>query len=618
MYKKISDYALIGNTLGAALVSSDASIDWCCLPRFDRPAIFLRILDETKGGCCEIQVQGMKDKRRKYMGDSNILETTILTADGSLQVIDFMPIRKKQTAATSHGADADAEPQIIRILRCVEGSIACRIETRPTLGNAESSVTISKSDNGRVVSFSDKTQVLHVQSSVPGQVNEGRVTSNLRLSAGKMAYLVLTCMDVPGEPVVELSEKEIERLLNESQSYWKTWVQGCSFEGEFRDAVVRSALVLKSLVYEPSGAIVAAPTNSLPEWIGGERNWDYRYCWLRDSSLTINALMNIGYMGEARDFLYFLHRTLPKSADKYQIMYGLNGETHIEEEELKHLDGYQHSRPVRCGNGAVHQTQLDIFGELAHANYAYWTHPSSSGSRNDFERDAWPVLQTVADFVSEHWEIKGSGMWERRGEKQHYTASVGMCWVVLDRVIRLAEIFDLQSSRQSAWEDARRKIYKSLVQKGFHTSVNAFTQTYDSDAADAAILRFPIFGVLGADDVMMRSTIDFVERRLLRNGLMYRYRDGKDGLTGQEGTFTACAFWLAENLILQNRIDAAEELFRRVLSHANDVGLLSEEINPENGELLGNFPQGFSHIALINAAVRIAGAKAPQQSRSIA
>jgi GH15 family glucan-1,4-alpha-glucosidase len=607
MYRKISDYAVIGNTLSAALVSSDASIDWCCLPRFDRPAVFLRLLDDAKGGFCKVRLKDQTATSHHYLAGTNILCTTLSGKTGSLDVIDFMPLRRKRTEDPVHGNDVEAQPQIIRVLRCTRGRVDLSVETRPTLNNAGGAAEIV--EHGGLVSFRGNSQSFHIQASTNLTVEGDRVSALARLEAGGSAFVVLSGMEERDGNPETLPEGTILTLLDETTEYWNLWSRSCTYRGDFRDAVVRSALVLKLLIYEPTGAIVAAPTNSLPEWIGGQRNWDYRYAWLRDSSLTMIALMNVGYLGEARDFLRFLHRSLPKSADKYQIMYTVDGGTDICEEDLPWLDGYRHSRPVRHGNGAVHQTQLDIFGEIVHCNYLYWTHPQVAHDKDQFESLAWPVVEACASYVAMNWRRKGSGMWERRGDPQYYTASIGMCWVALDRAIKLADHFRMSSPDRENWEQMRDTVCDQLLSLGYKLSVNAFVQTFDSEAADASLLRFPLFDIVDASDPRMRGTVALVERELIQDGLVFRYRDGKDGLSGNEGTFTACAFWLAENYALQGRIKDGEDVVRRVLAQASDLGLLSEEINPNNRELLGNFPQGFSHIALINAAVRISNAK---------
>jgi GH15 family glucan-1,4-alpha-glucosidase len=617
MYRSLTDYGVIGNTVSAALVTSDGSIDWCCLPRFDSPAFFLRILDENSGGFCSVKIKGLTSTAHRYVDDTNVLRTTMKSATGTFEVIDFMPVFPRKHS-TSHGQDVDAQPRIIRLFRCVEGSIECEIEIRPTMGNAIGSTKHAIDQTGRFATFTDGNQVLQLQMSIKGEVRGDGLYATTSLAAGDRGYVILSCTDAHEKELEAISVIEAHKSLQETLDYWTKWANSCTFDGDFRQQVLRSALLVKMLVYEPTGAIVAAPTNSLPEWPGGPRNWDYRYSWLRDSSLTIAALMKVGYIGEAHDFLQFLHRVLPDSVDKYQIMYGVNGGTDLHEEELHHLDGYRHSRPVRRGNGAEHQTQMDVFGEVAHCNYAYWTHPELMREKSAFEAQSWPGLQKIADYVASNWDQKGSGMWERRGPEQHYTASVGMCWVAVDRVIKLAAQFGLQAEHQAHWEAARHQIRSQIFSQGFHPSVDAFVQAYDSDEADASVLRLPLFDVIDANDDKMRSTVRFIEERLVSNGLVYRYRDGKDGLQGAEGTFTACTLWLAENYAMQGRISEAEELIRRVLSCAGPLGILSEEINPENNELLGNIPQGFSHIALINAASRIAEVKRQSPSRRVA
>ena len=458
MNRQIRDYAIIGNTRSAALISSDGSIDWCCLPRFDSPAIFLRILDDEHGGYCSVCPVGQSTVRRAYIPNTNILQTNFSQAPGELTVTDFMPIRRSDKNRTN-GQDIEAEPQIIRLVRCTSGTVECTIEVRPTFGNASRRARILKA--GEMFTFQTDSEALYVQLAGLSEIRNYSVTSSLRLTAGESLGVVLTYSD---RPRCLLTSEAIGNALTATQEYWRRWAESCSYEGEYRNAVIRSALTLKLLVYEPSGAIVAAPTSSLPEWIGGRRNWDYRFSWLRDSSLTLAAFMNLGYFGEAKDFVKFLQNTLPSSAADYQTMYAVGGESDVHEQELGLLNGYRDSRPVRIGNGAVHQTQLDMFGELAHCVYLYWKHPNFAHDRDRFEEDAWTLTRSIANYVARHWKSVGNGIWEMRGEPKQHTHAKAMCWVALDRAIKLALSFGVCCPELKGWQKQRDLVYQTILQ----------------------------------------------------------------------------------------------------------------------------------------------------------
>ncbi len=605
-YRPIADYAIIGNTQSAALISSEASLDWLCWPRFDSPAMFLRILDDRRGGYCAVHATNMRRVARCYLDSTNILETKFAGPSGSLTVTDFMPVKALERSK-GKGQDADAAHAIIRLLRCTAGEVECGVEIKPTFDFARQQTKPIRRESGRAV-FLGRHESLHCQ--LPNiSIDVGaKAHGTVRLRAGESCPIVLAWTP-PNDDFGPVPAKQAEALFQDTRQYWRRWLKSCRYEGPHQDLVWRSALALKLLIYEPTGAIVAAPTTSLPEAIGGSRNWDYRYSWLRDASLTLVALMNLGYFGEAHDFFHFLHRSLPQDAAKFQIMYRVDGETEVPEQELEELAGYRLSRPVRIGNGAVHQTQLDIFGELLHCVYLYWSHHGFEHRGESFQRDFWPLVRSTANYVAQYWTRPGNGIWEMRGPKRQFTHAKAMCWVALDRAIKLAHRHGL-ADHVSGWEQAKRNIRRSLENQAFNKHTGAYTQSYHSTAQDASLLRLPLMGVFDPSSPRMRATVDAIERRLMRNGVIYRYSqdESNDGLQGHEGAFTACTFWLVENYVLQGRLQEADKLFRHAISFANDLGLMAEELDPESGEQLGNFPQGFTHIALISAAMRLAAA----------
>lgn len=612
MYRPIKDYAIIGDTHTAALIGSHGSIDWACLPHFDSAAVFLRLLDHAKGGYCAILPSKTTATSRRYLERTNILETTFRTDTGVLVVLDFMPIRKRKEPHPT-GQDVISEHRIIRLLRCAAGSIECLVEIAPTFSFAAEKAEIVSSGNGKLV-FKGRSDALHVSSPKTLTPGDGRASATVRLEQGDIFPLVLT-YSKPDEQIAPLDRGSIQRALDETRSYWEEWSETCSYRGEYRDFVLRSALTLKLLTFEPTGAMVAAPTTSLPEEIGGVRNWDYRFTWLRDATFTLMALMNIGYFGEAHDFLHFLKRTCACPAEEFQILYSIHGEREQREEVLAHLDGYRGSRPVRVGNAAAGQRQLDVYGELLDCVYLYTSHGGFDRYKESFVAELWPTVESIANHVVRHWRDPDSGIWEVRGGERHFVHSKAMCWVALDRALKLARIASMDQDF-TVWRRAREEIFESLVRDGFDPGVGAFVQSYGSKALDASMLRLPMLGVIEAADPRMRSTIEQIERRLMRNGLVYRYLDVDDGIAGGEGTFAICTFWLVNNYIMLGRLEEAEELFRHVLSFASDLGLFSEEIDPDTGEQLGNFPQAFTHIALINSALRLAAARKGKRSEA--
>lgn len=606
-YRPISDYAIIGDTRSAALISSAGSIDWLCFPRFDSPAIFLRLLDAARGGYCSVQPAARFETTRSYDRDTAVLCTRFKTSTGTLTVTDFMPLRAHEgPGPETQGIGAHAPHGVIRLVRC-EGEVDCQIELKVTPDYGRATPKIVRRTEQRYVVLNPHDN-LHVQVPAGCSVSDGLISGTVHMRNGDEFALVLTWSEAE-QDAPEVTLRLAYAALKETVDYWRKWSRQLDYDGDHTDLVERSALVLKLLTYEATGAIIASPTTSLPEQIGGNRNWDYRYTWLRDSSLTLAALMNLGNFHEAHDFFHFLHNSLPSNAAHWRIMYRIDGGEELTETDLP-LPGYRESRPVRIGNGAALQQQLDIYGELLHCMFLYFTHDQLSKRVESFERDFWPTARTAADFVTKQWMQPGSGIWEMRGATHRFTHSIAMCAVALDRACKLARRFGIRHDTR-LWEAEQRTMMDALESRGYHESQRAYVEYFTGQSLDASILRLPVMGVLDARSPRFASTVEAIERRLIKNGLVYRYSQDEtdDGIGGEEGTFTACAFWLVETYVLQGRIAEAERLFDYIIRHANDLGLMSEEIHPITGEQLGNFPQGFTHIGLINAACRIATAK---------
>ncbi len=605
MYRPIKDYAVIGDTHSAALISSEGSLDWACMPHFNSGAVFLRILDDQKGGYCEVVPRDVRTRSRRYLPRTNILETTFNTSSGVLQLTDYMPLRRRREL-TDAGQDVDSDHQILRLLRCTSGMIEAAVAVRPTVKFARDQAQPGIRQGAFI--FSTEQEELQLQGMALQVGDDSQARAQVRLRAGEAAFLCLRHAQ-PGGAILPVGLDRAEALLAETREYWETWMRDCHYSGPYGDSVLRGALTSKLLTFEPSGAILAAPTTSLPEAIGGERNWDYRFTWLRDASFTLTALMVLGYYGEAGDFLHFLRRACPNVDRSFQILYGIDGEHERRETELNHLQGYRNSRPVRIGNGAAAQKQLDVYGELLQCIYLYATHEAFAGHREPFMDELWKLARQIANHVARAWREPDSGLWEMRGERRHFVYSKALCWAALDRALKLADVMR-SAGDLGRWKRERDAVYRSIMENGFNPKAGAFVQSYDSDALDASALRLPPIGLIGVGDPRMLSTIKRIEQQLMHKGLVYRYRNVDDGVSGQEkGTFAMCTFWLIDVYILLGRLRHAEELFEHVLSFQNDLGLFSEEIDPDTGEQLGNFPQAFTHISLINSAARLEAAR---------
>ncbi len=579
-YAPIGDYALIGDCHGAALVSKAGSIDWCCLGRFDAAPIFCRILDAARGGAFSLAPSEGFEAQRAYLEGTNILVTRFQTASGSVVVEDFMPVGRRPGSGVHDYVHLVAPGQVVRLVTGVSGSVEVAMNFRPSRDYARAEVRLEAAPGHIRSGFGP---VLHHP---PGEVEiEGDTArGRWRIGAGETRAFVLSAAEAGGDAAADAA-----RLRAITRSFWSEWIGYCRYDGPHRAAVRRSALALKLLTFAPTGAIVAAPTTSLPEEIGGTRNWDYRFCWLRDSVFALYALAVIGYGGEARRFSDFLGLACKDCAPDIAIMYGIGGETELPEVELTHLSGYRDSAPVRIGNGAHDQRQMDVFGEMLDWADIY----CAIGGRFD---DASKAMHaSLADHVAESWQEPDQGLWEMRGPPLHHVHSKIMAWVTLDRAIKLY-------GERAGWAEARDAIAAEVARRGIDEAGH-LKQTFEHGGVDAAALTTPMLGFPLPEGVM-EATVAAVERELGTGDLLHRYR-AEDGLPGGEGAFLICSFWMVDALLAIGRAEDAEALFVRLEARANDVDLFSEEIEPESGAFLGNFPQAFTHLALIAAAAHL-------------
>jgi GH15 family glucan-1,4-alpha-glucosidase len=602
-YQPIEDYGLIGNMRTAALVSIRGSIDWLCLPFFDSPSVFGAILDDEKGGRFEIAASDMAGIHtvQFYWPETNVLITRFLSADGVGEIEDFMPIEGPRTAP--------GQDQLVRRVKVTRGALAFRMRCHPAFDYARARHQSTIVKHGAV--FRSDGLSISLAADVPLTVDERGVHATFVLEEGQSKLFVLRAV-LPGEDCGRSpSQEEARELFEHTVMYWRRWLSKCTYTGRWREMVYRSALTLKLMTFEPTGAIVAAPTCSLPETLGGVRNWDYRYTWIRDASFTLYALLKIGFTDEAHAFFQWLEaRSREANADgSLQIVYGIDGRHDLKEMTLDHLDGYRGSRPVRIGNGAYDQLQLDIYGELLDSLYLYNKHVMRIGY------DVWTRIRQRLNWLCENWQRPDEGIWEMRGGRRHFVYSRLMCWVALDRGIRLADQRSFPSDRER-WHRIRDQIFEEVMARGWNPTRRAFVQHYDGDSLDASNLIMPLVFFLSPNDPRMLATLDAMNRSpkeggLVSDGLVYRYdsETGADGLHGQEGTFNMCSFWLVEALaragrVNQTKLREAQLLFERMLGYDNHLGLYAEEIGL-SGEALGNFPQAFTHIGLISAAFNL-------------
>jgi GH15 family glucan-1,4-alpha-glucosidase len=586
---RIEDYGLIGDMQTAALVGRDGAVDWLCLPRFDSEASFAALLGDERHGRWLLAPAGeVRETSRRYRPGSLVLETDFEVDEGAVRVIDFMPPRGR-------GA-----PRLIRIVEGLRGRVPMRMELSPRPDYGLVRPWVDRAADGVVATSGP--DAFRLSTPVPLDFEDGTVTAQFTTRDGTRDRFVLTWhLSYEESPVVEDADSALARTEN----WWREWSGRCQYEGAYRDEVVTSLIALRAMTSETTGGVIAAPTTSLPEDIGGERNWDYRYCWLRDSVLTLEALLDAGYTEEALAFRDFLLRVGTGDPTTIQIMYAIDGERRLTEFEIPELPGYEGSRPVRVGNAASEQFQLDVYGEVAGVMYI------GADLVGRVEDRHWPRWRAVIEYVETIWREPDDGIWESRGPRRHYTYSKVMAWVVFDRAVRLAERFNLDAPLER-WRKARDDIHREVCEKGYDTDRQTFTQYYGSNELDASVLNIPIVGFLRGDDERVTGTIDAISRELGRDGFVSRYSttETDDGLSGDEGQFLACSFWLVSALAINGRLADARALFERLLGLANDLGLLAEEYDVGRQRQVGNFPQAFSHLALIVAARAISEAEA--------
>jgi alpha,alpha-trehalase len=634
-YQSIDSYGVIGDCHSVVLVAPDGSVDWGCLPDFDSPAIFCRLLDAQQGGYFQIAPTDVAiNGSQRYLRDSNVLQTRFTSTAGELLLTDFMPVETlsawqfRELNNNTWTREDGSCHSLVRIVECTHGElpITITLKVSPDYAAAPSAVTLLPEQRGAVISGGQQHVGLGIVGAYrlpsfalsvfqPQGERHPSLIAQVTLQEGERLLFALgvgrNAQAAHRLAETELHLRNFDWELAHTLHWWRTWLAGCTYHGPYDSWVKRSALVLKMLTYAPTGAIVAAPTTSLPEEQGGVRNWDYRYTWLRDATFTLYALNVLGFTEEAHAFTHWLRRLSASNGEDLQIMYGIRGERELVERDLLHLSGYADSRPVRIGNGAAQQKQLDVFGEVLDCIHLFRRQGGFERYGERLAGPLWALMRQLVEHVCAHWQEPDSGIWEVRGEVRHFVYSKVMCWVALDRGIRAAEQMQLEAD-VARWRQVREQIRAEILIHGYNPQVGAFTQSYDSTMLDASNLLLSLVGFIAPDDPRMRSTVDRISERLTdARGFVYRYH-AEDGLPGSEGTFTICTFWLIDNLAMQGRVDEARSLFERVLSYAGQLGLFSEEIGSQETRALGNYPQAFTHIALINSAYNLKKAELRQ------
>jgi GH15 family glucan-1,4-alpha-glucosidase len=592
-YPPIADHGVIGNLHTVALISTAGTIDWYCSPGFDSPSMFASLLDADRGGHFALRpADGEWQHKQLYFPDTNVLITRFLTPAGVGEVQDFMPVGERM--------DGTHRDRLIRRVLSVRGRMRFALECAPRFDFGRERHRAERQAEG--VLFESSSARVALETETPVEVRDGDVHASFELGAGESATFILE--HVPGRYEMHSGgAAETRELFEHTVGYWRSWLAQSRYRGRWRETVHRSALTLKLLTYAPSGAIVAAPTTSLPEVLGGERNWDYRYTWIRDAAFSLYSLLRLGFTEEATAFMDWLTDRLAgmhlQESSPLQIMYGIDGRREIPEQLLEHLEGYRGSAPVRVGNNAATQLQLDIYGELVDSIYLHDKYGTPISHRS------WDDLAHMVNWVCENWDQADEGVWETRGGRRQFTYSRLQCWVAVERTLRMATEHGLPTDR-ARLEEARDQIYRQIHERGWNKEREAFVQQYDADVLDASVLLMPLMKFIAPQDPRWLSTLDAIGSELLSDSLVYRYNAdaSPDGLTGQEGTFSICTFWYAEALARAGHLDDARLIFEKMLTYANHLGLYAEQIGP-TGEQLGNFPQAFTHLALISAAVSL-------------
>jgi GH15 family glucan-1,4-alpha-glucosidase len=589
-YLPIEDHGIIGNLYTAAVVGKEGTIDWLCLPAFDSPSVFCSILDDEKGGHFALRPVGYTRSQQLYLPDTNVLLTRFFSLEGLAETLDFMPIMTRP----------GERHRLVRNVRVIRGEMDFIVECLPAFDYARRGHSVSVGKSGAVFESGKYRLGLATGVRLEERVR-GAAGAHFTLGAGERATFVLAHLGEGEGPGEILSDVGFEELLHSTLGYWRRWLSNSTYQGRWREIVHRSALVLKLMVYDPTGALVASPTMGLPESIGGTRNWDYRYTWLRDAALALYALIYVGFEDEARHFMGWLRDRCHEDADGLlQPLYGIDGRKDITETELSHLSGYMNSSPVRLGNGAYKQRQHDLYGAVLDAAYLYNKH----GAPLDY--DLWKNLRKILDWLSENWREPDEGIWEVRGGRRQFVSSKVLSWVALDRAGRISRQRGLPSG-EGRWTAERDAIYEEVMEKGWNPEKNSFVQYYGSDALDASLLMMPLVKFVGPTDPRWIATLDRIQRELAHDTLVDRYepeRAAPDGLEGGEGSFSLCSFWLVECLTRAGRLEEARLALEKMFSYANHLGLYAEELG-HSGEALGNFPQAFTHLALISAAVHL-------------
>jgi GH15 family glucan-1,4-alpha-glucosidase len=608
-YPPIEDHGLIGDLQTAALVSKDGRVDWFCCPRFDSPSVFASLLDSRRGGVFRVAPRvGGYTSRQLYFPDSAVLITRFMNEDGVGEVADFMPVCTGSVASDNH--------RIVRIVRCVRGQMDFQVDIVPRFDYGRTAHQTTLTEYGLVFSTADLSLTVHSIRD-PGDERLTRwslvdgvdVRGTITLRAGQVRGVVLE--SAADGPPREIPPAEADALVHETGEFWRRWLRQSTYAGRWREAMLRSAITLKLMTYAPSGGIVASPTAGLPEQVGGERNWDYRYTWVRDGSFSVYALLGMGFTEEAADFCWWLRDRVQEKvggeSGPLKIMYRVDGSSDLREETLEHWEGYRGSSPVRIGNGASDQRQMDIYGEAVDSIYF------ADQRGIELDHRSWLALRDMIDWLTDHWDQPGEGIWETRGGQQHFTYGRVMSWVALDRAIRLATERG-RPADLARWTSQRDAVYEQVMSRGWSAQRNAFIQHYGSHVLDSSLLRMPTVGFISPTDPLWVSTLSAMDAELVTDSLVYRYDPAAspDGLQGSEGTFSMCTFNYVHALASGGRLDEARLTFEKMLTYANRLGLYSEEIGA-TGEQLGNFPQAFTHLALIDAGITLDEALTRQQ-----